>query len=265
MRDGFLSALDSQFCSPLTRAMVVSARLDWVMRQSAAGRDVHFSLSQARDAGKAKIKMVLAPAGASSASPVQAAALRALVEAILVQLPIFTAVDRGHLHSDGTSVVQVWLSPRHAGASGLPARVVPPARAQGPGEDGDPVARGAGRGSGHGSAGHTLRHRASDTLSAAPREDDHPDSSQEEEPADVAIQMPVMEAAAALPPLMSTPGGTSTIPELSRQLQALSERVTPVMHGTGFPLPQWPASVAAPSAPSLAELERQLKALQDSS
>eukprot|EP00959_Pyramimonas_sp_CCMP1952_P100962 2111949-Pyramimonas_sp.AAC.1 len=59
--------------------------------------------------------MVLTLAGASTACPVQAAALRALVEAIIVKLPTFTDVDRRHLHSDGAfrrlgvAVTTSWL------------------------------------------------------------------------------------------------------------------------------------------------------------
>jgi len=92
--------------------MPVLERLSWVQRQIAAGRRCHISIGAARDQGKTKVKLTLQPPGeaANMYANMNVNALSSAIDFIQQLVANRVAVDRGHTHSDGVSVVEVWVS-----------------------------------------------------------------------------------------------------------------------------------------------------------
>ena len=91
--------------------MPIVERLDWIGRQTAMGRSLHMSIGAARDEGKLKVKFTLAPPSQGRYDPVVANSLNLVIQRLRGMAQEFEAMDRGHRHSDGTSVVSVWMRP----------------------------------------------------------------------------------------------------------------------------------------------------------
>ena len=90
--------------------MVVIGRLSWLARQVRNGRKLHVAFGQAKDSGKFKIKVVLSSMKDGRVDNVAACGALALLEFISSLAKVYCVVDRGHKHSDGSSVVQLWFS-----------------------------------------------------------------------------------------------------------------------------------------------------------
>eukprot|EP00928_Gymnodinium_smaydae_P100244 TRINITY_DN9791_c0_g1_i1.p1 TRINITY_DN9791_c0_g1~~TRINITY_DN9791_c0_g1_i1.p1 ORF type:complete len:382 (-),score=24.17 TRINITY_DN9791_c0_g1_i1:155-1240(-) len=97
--------------------MVVIDRLDWIARQVSWGRVAHLSVGRAADQSKIKIKVTLHPASTNTCDVFCAEAVVAFLSAIRPLLCNNIAVDRGHRHSDGTSVISFWIEKSVAGKS----------------------------------------------------------------------------------------------------------------------------------------------------
>lgn len=94
--------------------MPIASRLGWLRDQLSAGRRAHFSLGEGKDQDNFKLKVALRPQGAGVTSPAVRRALLGQLDAICSFASDCIAVDRGHAHSGGDSVVQVWLRARPA-------------------------------------------------------------------------------------------------------------------------------------------------------
>ena len=103
--------------------MPLHDRILWLIRQSSS-RHIHISIGSALDPTKLKVKVTACPRAPGSTTPAPAVvdSVSAVLSAIGVLSNTMVATDRGHRHSDGTSVVAIWLSPA---PSGLPSGDVP--------------------------------------------------------------------------------------------------------------------------------------------
>ena len=100
--------------------MVVVARLDWILRQLHMGRSIRVHVGPALDKVSVKYTFVLAPATVEPLEWMPAQAVEHVIYQCRMTAVWATATDRGHKHSDGTSVVAVWmkLAPDTASAGG---------------------------------------------------------------------------------------------------------------------------------------------------
>ena len=106
--------------------MVLAGRVDWLARQVKKGRRCHVSFGEARDADKLKIKIILYPLFKDhTVEPFVAIALCNTLTVIGSTLANSVAMDRGHRHSSGVSVVNTWISKQGAvdGVGGSPTSV----------------------------------------------------------------------------------------------------------------------------------------------
>lgn len=90
--------------------MPVVARLDWISRQMAMQRQVHIHVGQARDADKVKYRIILEPPQ-SQMGALEAPTMRILqswIASIRRHVQRGSAMDRGHRHTSGRSVVDIW-------------------------------------------------------------------------------------------------------------------------------------------------------------
>ena len=98
--------------------MVVVARLDWILRQLHMGRSIRVHVGPALDKVAVKYTFVLALATVEPLEAMPAQAVEYVIYQCRMTAVWAVATDRGHKHSDGTSVVAVWLkvAPDTAGA-----------------------------------------------------------------------------------------------------------------------------------------------------
>ena len=89
--------------------MVVVARLDWILRQLHMGRSIRVHIGPAMDKVAVKYTFVLEPAEVGPLEAVPAQAVESVIYQCRMTAVWAVATDRGHRHSDGTSVVAVWL------------------------------------------------------------------------------------------------------------------------------------------------------------
>ena len=94
--------------------MVIFNRLRWIPRQASV-RDIYIAISRARDLGKVKYKFVVAPAIGSNISAAHSLVVYTMLDALIMNLDSVSAMDRGHKHSDGSSVISLWLQLRNEG------------------------------------------------------------------------------------------------------------------------------------------------------
>jgi len=106
---GFRHSLDSPPLPHLALiGMPILARLDWIERQLAEGRHAFFTIGSAMDKSKIKIKVVLKPL-ANDGTDGPCGDLRHTLDFIRNLALNGVAMDRGHRHSDGTAVVNIWI------------------------------------------------------------------------------------------------------------------------------------------------------------
>ena len=91
--------------------MPIVDRLDWIARQVTMGRDLHISLGAARDEGKLKVRFTLAPPSQGRHDLIVADSLNLVMQRLRGMAQEYEAMDCGHRHSDGTSIVSVWMRP----------------------------------------------------------------------------------------------------------------------------------------------------------
>ena len=97
--------------------MPIISRLDWIGRQIEMGRMAHVVISQALDPKKLKIKFILHPPASGAISPSTCYGVTAVIGWIRGLVQNFVAMDRGHKHSSGISVVAIWLDLTQPGNS----------------------------------------------------------------------------------------------------------------------------------------------------
>ena len=89
-------------------------RVDWAIRQLAMGRKVRISVGEAQDPTKMKINIFLEPAASVVASHHVCPAMAGFLCQIREWVVAYSCTDHGHKHSDGLSVVQIWIRMTHA-------------------------------------------------------------------------------------------------------------------------------------------------------
>ena len=97
--------------------MPVLQRLDWIARQVGFGRAIHCSLGHAADASKFKVKITLAAATDGPSPVIVSECVLSMLNHIRTMLTSHPCCDRGHKHSDGKSVISIWISSPVLGAT----------------------------------------------------------------------------------------------------------------------------------------------------
>ena len=89
--------------------MVVQSRIQYLQCLAAAGHSVHVNFCST-EVGKSKVKIIVGPhAGVTSLA--SRSFIRAALLAVVSSIDGNVVVDRGHRHSDGTSITCIWISP----------------------------------------------------------------------------------------------------------------------------------------------------------
>ncbi|CAK0891863.1 unnamed protein product [Prorocentrum cordatum] len=88
--------------------MVVAARLRWVRRRLEANADVRIVIGSAQHAARSKIKILVGEV--AQPSHLHKVMQSAVLSAIEELCSLHHAVDRGHLHTDGTSEIAIWVT-----------------------------------------------------------------------------------------------------------------------------------------------------------
>ena len=89
--------------------MPVVGRLNWLERQVRAGRRGYITVGAACDPTKLKVKVSLQPARGMRSDPTVSEGLALGLQMVRNMLATHVAMDRGHQHTDGVSVVAIWL------------------------------------------------------------------------------------------------------------------------------------------------------------
>ena len=113
--------------------MPVLQRLDWIVRQVGYGRAIHCSLGHAADTSKFKVKITLAAANEGPSPPIVSEGVLSMLNHIRNMLVSYSSCDRGHKHSNGKSVISIWIaSPTFGNTPGNLHSSDPPSNADAP-------------------------------------------------------------------------------------------------------------------------------------
>ena len=106
--------------------MPVLDRIDWVSRQFEMLRGGFISIGESADASKMKIKITLRPASDAALSESVSLGLQSSLAALRSLVVSHVATDRGHKHSDGSSVISIWIAfaPRHHQKAHAPRQAI---------------------------------------------------------------------------------------------------------------------------------------------
>ena len=90
--------------------MPVLDRLDWISRQFAMHRRGFISIGEAQDIGKLKIKITVEPPTSGSISAAVSLGLQCTLTSLRPLISQNVSTDRGHKHSDGRSIISIWVT-----------------------------------------------------------------------------------------------------------------------------------------------------------